>query len=147
MNVKLPRGCTGQEILDAFAAATEAMKMDSDSKLEVRWEEDDHQYRPGSVKLVVTGVRAIAKVMQLKKRFGFFGEKVWKESGLKIEFGGINPAYTYRDVGLSIQGRRYNIRSFRCEELPEGYENDRPFVEKFLQAFYDHLLKPQQQPA
>jgi len=146
MKVKLPKRCTGQQILDAFTAAVADMEAPLESKLVTKQEVDRYEYQPGSVKLVIAGVTCFLNTMRLKKKYIFFGDKVWKEDGVELKFPLINPGKRYSSVYLGIKGLGYVISWYSDEELPENYQTDRPFVEKFLQAFYNHLPQLQQRP-
>ena len=77
MLVKLPRNCSGREIVEAFKVASTF-----EEKPGKKWEPKDFVdkiiYVPGSVKQVARDIGVCVHSFSLKKKWGLFGKKVWK---------------------------------------------------------------------
>ncbi len=77
MLVKLPRQCFGQEVVEAFKAASTF-----DETSEKRWEYREFignfQYEPGSVRQTIRSMGVYTWPLSLRKKWGLFGKRVWK---------------------------------------------------------------------
>lgn len=89
MRIKLPRKCSGQEVVEAFKVAS-SLQESPDRKWKSKDFIGESQYELGSVKQVVRNIRSMGvKVFSssFRKERGLFGKKVWKN-----DFDG---AYTF----------------------------------------------------
>lgn len=146
MLVRLPRQCSGQEIVEAFEAASIIQEGP-----EKQWQPhefvEEYQYEPGSVKQTVRSMGVRVWSSSLRKKWGLFGRKVWKPD--------LNPIFTLNPLALS--GRYdeikvavnyvYDVGQAGDEWIatdphtPE-FEHIRPQLERILGNFFI-CLQPQ----
>src|ERR1051326_3698218 len=85
MIVKLPRTCTGQEVLDAFLTAGRFQAAE-DERFDFRLAEQVYQFEPGSARPVLRSTGAEILNATRRKRHVFFGPYEWYLSGRKKFF-------------------------------------------------------------
>lgn len=142
MRVKLPRECSGQEIVNAFKAAA-TFQENFDNRFEAHEFVNEIGYEPGSVKRVIRSMGAVARFYYRRKRFIFFGKIMWRKSDtLTFNLAPLDPLEKYNEVDIGFE--------FVYEYLDDGYlstsdprssffEGVRPKLESILARFYSQL--------
>lgn len=144
MLVRLPRQCSGQEIVEAFKTAATIQE-----KPEKQWQPrefvKEYQYEPGSARQTVRSMGVKVLFYYLRKKWGLFGKKVWKPNS--------NPEFTLFPVILSHRyddvvevtvryvydvGQAGDERVATDPHTPE-FEHVRPQFEKILGNFFARL--------
>ena len=143
MKVKLPRPCTGQEIVDAFAVAG-SFQPSPENRLEAGRYNAEIQYHPGSVRQVVHRMGVHVSALCFKKRFVFWGKKVWKlDPSLKISLEPLVLGETYDEVDLNLEFYydydQGGFASIATNPIDPGYEKIRETVERIIGSFYSGL--------
>lgn len=141
MRVKLPRACTGKEVVDAFKVATVingnwTKWVPQDIAVEV-------QYEPGSVRQTVRkmGVRALR--WSLGKKWGFFGVEEWKSSffGPHFILAPLRLDARMNEVEIYIETRQYTGYHdvYRIDPGSTEFKNYQEQFEKILGRVYARL--------
>jgi len=144
MLVKLPRDCSGREIVEAFKVASTF-----EEKPGKKWEPEDFVdkiiYEPGSVKQVKQvnrdiGVRVYS--FSLKKKWGLFGKKVWKlnyNPNFTLDPLDISMLY-YREIEVTIEYKDVFGDENICTDLSNSrYEEVRLVFERIIGNLYANL--------
>ena len=141
MLVKLPRNCSGREIVEAFKVASTF-----EEKPGKKWEPKDFVdkiiYVPGSVKQVARDIGVCVHSFSLKKKWGLFGKKVWKLN--------YNPNFTldpldishlhYRQIEVTIEYKDVFGDENICTDLSNSrYEEVRLVFERIIGNLYANL--------
>src|SRR3989338_7401025 len=103
MLVKLPRNCSGLEIVEAFKVASTF-----EEKPGKKWEPKDFVdkiiYVPGSVKHVARDIGVCVHSFSLKKNWGLFGKKVWKLNyNPNFTLDSLDISRCYREIEVTIE--------------------------------------------
>ena len=143
MLINLPRQCSGQEIVDAFKAAS-SFQESPEKKWCASEVIDEFQYEPGSVLQTIRSIGVKAVPHFFKKRWVFFGEKVWKED--------YNPSFTLQSVVLKGNYEKVDIKVAYIYDVNQAgnsfvatnphhpeFEHVRPQFEKILARFFTQL--------
>jgi len=147
MLVKLPRQCSGQEVVEAFKTAS-TFQEGSGKQYAPHEFVDKFQYEPGSVKQTIRSMGIRVWPASLRKKWVLFGEKVWKPD--------FNPKFTLTPVVLSNCYNEVEVAVEYVYDVDQGggeyvatdphtpqFEHIRPQLEKILGNFYARL-QPQQ---
>lgn len=143
MRVKLPRRCSGREIVGAFKAASTFQESPGR-----RWRPEgfkvQFQYERGSVRQTIRRMGVCVRPSSLKKKWGLFGEMVWKLDH--------NTTFTLAPVVLSDHYDAVRIDVDYVYEVDQGggeyvatdphspeFEHIRPQLETILNGFYTLL--------
>ena len=143
MLVKLPRQCSGQEIVEAFKVASTFQE-----RPEKQWGPHEFiskfQYEPGSVKQTIRSMGVRVWPTSLRKRWVLFGEKIWKPD--------FNPKFTLTPVVLSNRYDEVEVAVNYVYDVDQGggeyvatdphtpqFEHIRPQLERILGDFYARL--------
>lgn len=139
MRVKLPRECSGQEIIDAFKYATTV------SAGSEKWEPQEFigelMYEPGSVKRVIKSIGVCAEHFFLWKRGIFFGKKTWEMDDTKLTLDPVASS-TYQEVNICVDFSYVDYSGHRRFSRDPGkpeFEAIRPEFEAILAKFYERL--------
>lgn len=143
MIIKLPKKCSGQEIVEAFKKAS-SLQETPDRKWKSKDFIGESQYEPHPIRRTVRTVRSMGvrvHSLSLRKK-GLFGEKVWNDD--------FNGAYTFTlkpvllannydeiEVVVSLRGD-IDVHNIQPHSI-EFEDNLRPLFEQILANFYTHL--------
>lgn len=143
MLVKLPRHCSGQEVVEAFRAAS-TFQESPDKKWKAQEFANEFQYEPGSVRQVIRSKRVTTRLYTLEKRWIFFGKKEWLLLG-DIEFT-LKPLLLkgdYEEVEVEINSsyRTFGGRIPVFDPPPQSpaFERIRPVFEVILKNLFARL--------
>jgi len=143
MKVKLPRQCSGQEIVKAFKAAS-TFQEGPEKKWNAQDFVEEYQYEPGSVKQTVRSSSVHVWPSFFRKKWWLFGEKVWKsELNPKFILNSVRLATLYDEVDIVVDyvyavdqaGGEYKATN---PSSPK-FEDIRPQFERILGGFYAQL--------
>ena len=140
MLVKLPRNCSGREIVEAFKVASTF-----EEKPGKKWEPKDFVdkiiYVPGSVKQVARDIGVCVHSFSLKKKWGLFGKKVWKlnhSPNFTLDPLDISRLY-YRQIEVTIE-YKYGLGENICTGPGNSrYEDIRLVFERIIGNLYANL--------
>lgn len=142
MRVKLPRSCSGAEIVDAFKAAA------TFDEGENRWKAYEigvtHQYEPGSVRQTIRSKGAETFPSYLRKKWIFFGKKVWKPNAWKtFRLNPVMLSDTYSEVEIAVE-YIYNVDQGGFQHVATNpnhpqFEDIRPQFERIIGGLYAGL--------
>lgn len=140
MLVKLPRQCSGREIVEAFKVASTFQEC-PDKKWRAEEFVDKIIYEPGSVKQVIRDMGVIVRLFSLRKKWDLFGKKVWKQNNdLIFTLESLNLYHLYYkevDVGIKYI---YDLMGSICRGPDNShFEDIRPIFEIILGSFYARL--------
>ena len=141
MLVKLPRNCSGREIVEAFKVASTF-----EEKPGKKWEPKDLVdkiiYVPGSVKQVARDIGVCVHSFSLKKKWGLFGKKVWKlnhSPNFTLDPLDISQLY-YRQIEVTIERKDVFGEENICTDLSNSrYEEVRLVFERIIGNLYANL--------
>ena len=141
MLVKLPRNCSGREIVEAFKVASTF-----EEKPGKKWEPKDFVdkiiYVPGSVKQVARDIGVCVHSFSLKKKWGLFGKKVWKlnhSPNFTLDPLDISQLY-YRQIEVTIERKDVFGEENICTDLSNSrYEEVRLVFERIIGNLYANL--------
>ena len=141
MLVKLPRDCSGREIVEAFKVASTF-----EEKPGKKWETEDFVdkiiYEPGSVKQVNRNMGVRVYSFSLKKKWGLFGKKVWKlnyNPNFTLDPLDISMLY-YREIEVTIEYKDVFGDENICTDLSNSrYEEVRLVFERIIGNLYANL--------
>ena len=141
MLVKLPRNCSGREIVEAFKVASTF-----EEKPGKKWEPKDFVdkiiYVPGSVKQVARDIGVCVHSFSLKKKWGLFGKKVWKlnhSPNFTLDPLDISQLY-YRQIEVTIERKDVFGEENICTDLSNSrYKEFRPVFERIIGNLYANL--------
>lgn len=140
MIVKLPRQCSGREIVEAFKNAS-TFKEGSDKEWRAEEFVGEIIYEPGSVKQVIRDMGVIVRLFSLKKKWDLFGKKVWKQNNdLIFTLNSLDLYHLYyKEVNVDIK-YVYDLTGSICR-CPDNshFEDIRPIFERILSNFYARL--------
>lgn len=143
MLIKLPRQCSGQEVVEAFKDAS-TFQEKPDRKWDSHMFIGEFQYEPGSVRQTVRSMGVRALPSSLRKKWGVFGQKVWKlDSNAVVVLNPVELSNRYDEVRVAVEyvydvdqgGHEYVATD---PSTPE-FEYIRVQLEKILDNFYVHL--------
>ncbi len=143
MKVKLPRECTGQEILNALRQAATYEEPNQEQGSVAKIDEKVYEYEPGSVRqvLVAQGIIIFFWSWYIRKRFIVFGrilrDKIFHGSDLILPPLKLNQQYT--EINFSMMESRGRLQAPKmvdanCNNLNYGYVKTQ--FEKILERFY-----------
>ena len=139
MLVKLPRNCSGREIIEAFKIASTFE--DIDKKWKPEEFVDKIVYEPGSVRQVIRDMGVRAHSFSLRKKWDLFGKKIWKlNNDLTFTLDSLDLYYLYyKEVNVEIK-YIYDLTGSICTGPGNSnFEDIRPIFERILSNFYARL--------
>ncbi|MDP3954539.1 MAG: hypothetical protein Q8Q06_03940 [bacterium] len=148
MLVKLPRTCSGSEIVEAFKAAAQFEEGPGKEWRAVEVNKE-FQYEPGSVLQTIRSVGVLVRPYFLKKKWILFGERVWEQSlQTKFKLSALNLSRHYHEVEVEIEHVYefdvYSRYKFIVNDPnSEHFEDIRLQFERVIAGLYS-ILQPQQ---